>query len=307
MPQVSVIIPTRNRARFLARAVQSVLVQTYQDFEILVVDDASEDDSAVVVQDFDDQRIRLLRHAERRGGASARNTAIMNSSGEYLAFLDDDDEWLPEKLARQIALVLRDRGAAAVVYTGYVIVDESNGKICGQKIPRRRGNLYRALLENNCVGGTSSVLVRRSCFETVGLFDEALPSFQDYDLWIRIASSFQFDCITEPLLKYFVHPNKIWTDPEALMAGLKIMLDKYGQSPAFKKRCSAYYLSVGVRFFEIRQIEKARKALSQALACDPYKMKPYVYLCLTLFGLRALLLLRKTKAKASSHSSGWNL
>src|SRR5581483_7703419 len=104
MPKVSVVVSTHNRAELLHAAIASVLSQSFQDFEILVVDDHSQDHTAQVVQRFRDGRIKYLRHETRRGGAAARNTGIQNSSGEYIAFLDDDDEWLPEKLETQVAL-----------------------------------------------------------------------------------------------------------------------------------------------------------------------------------------------------------
>src|SRR5262245_46961170 len=102
MPKVSVIIPTHNRADFLRDAIFSVLNQTFQDFEIIVVDDASTDNTSEVIGAFNDERIRYLRHDTNKGGSAARNTGILNSQCDYIAFLDDDDQWLPEKLAKQV-------------------------------------------------------------------------------------------------------------------------------------------------------------------------------------------------------------
>ncbi len=103
-PTVSVIIPTYNRANLVSRAIKSVLNQTYQDFEIIVVDDCSEDNTEEIVKSFNDSRIRYIKHKKNKGGSAARNTGIKRARGKYIAFLDDDDEWLPSKLEKQIML-----------------------------------------------------------------------------------------------------------------------------------------------------------------------------------------------------------
>ncbi|HWO41345.1 MAG TPA: glycosyltransferase family 2 protein [Candidatus Eisenbacteria bacterium] len=296
-PQVSVVIPTYHRAEFLRGAVRSVLGQTFEDFEVVVVDDGGPDGAAEVIEGFNDSRIRYLRHPERRGGAAARNTGIANARGEYVAFLDDDDEWLEEKLERQMRMMLASPRAVGAVYTGYYIVDRSSGRTCGRIIPRKRGRLYPAILAGNCVGGTSSVLVRKSSLERSGLFDETLPSFQDYDLWIRIARHFEFDCIAEPMLKYFMQPDKIWTDVEALRQGLDIMLGKYGSSPSFRKKSSSYCIAFGVRFCEKHQFEQARKSFLKAAMLSPLDARPYVYLALACLGSRRFERAQIAKAK----------
>lgn len=297
MPWVSVIIPTHNRADFLATSIRSVLNQTFEEFELIVVDDASSNATSQVVASFGDPRVHYIRHDQNRGGAAARNTGIANSNAEYVAFLDDDDEWYPEKLARQMRRMLASEPEVAVVYTGYRVVDRATGKVCGRMIPSARGNLYSKLLESNPIGGTSSVLLKRACLEKVGVFDESLPSFQDRDLWIRISREFQFDYVADALLNYFLHPNKVWTNLDALMRGLEIMLKKYGSSAAFKKQCSARYLEFGIRLCETNQNAKGRKALLRSVALCPYWIQPYAYYSLSLLGWRALVRARETKAK----------
>ena len=129
MPQVSVIIPTHNRSEFLGAAIGSVLSQTFQDFELIVVDDASTDTTAEVVASFNDERIKFIRHGMNKGGSVARNTGILNSTGDYIAFLDDDDEWLPAKLSKQIQVLLSSPPEVGCVYAGYLDVDRSTGQI----------------------------------------------------------------------------------------------------------------------------------------------------------------------------------
>ena len=133
MGGVSVIIPTYNRAACLKLALASVLNQTYQNFEIIVVDDASTDGTADVVRGFADARITYVRHDVNRGkvgaGAAARNSGIARAQGTYIAFLDDDDEWLPEKLARQVAVLDRGPRSVGAIYTGFVKIDQATGQI----------------------------------------------------------------------------------------------------------------------------------------------------------------------------------
>ena len=297
MPLVSVIIPTHNRARFLAGAVKSVLEQSYQDFEIIVVDDCSSDHTAAMMESLGRPEIRYLRHDRQLGGAAARNTGIHHSTGEYVAFLDDDDEWYPEKLGRQMSMMLASPADVGGIYTGYFIVDRSNGQMRSQMVPTERGELYESLLAGNCIGSTSSMLLRRNCFETVGVFDERLPSFQDYDLWLRIARKYHFDCIRQPLLKYFVHGDKIWTNPQALTQGLELMLKKYGYSTAFRRKCGIYYLGLGVQYCEANRFKAGRNALLRSVRLNPLAVQPYVYLALAMLGNESFRRARQAKAR----------
>jgi len=296
-PSVSVIIPTHNRAAFLVTALRSVLDQTFQDFEVLVVDDGSNDGTSELRQQFRDARIQWLRHDTARGGAAARNTGIVHSRGDYIAVLDDDDKWYPEKLALQVDVMLKSQPEVAGVYTGYFIVDRASGSVRGRMSPSRRGNLHAALLKSNPIGGSSSILLKKACLEKVGLFDETLPSFQDRDLWIRISREFHFDYVEEPLLNYCVHDKRVWTNLEALIQGLEIMLKKYGSSPAFRKHCSSRYLEFGVRFCAANQMGRGRGALLRSIVLYPYRMRPYLYFALTLLGQKAFTIARGTKAK----------
>jgi len=295
MPQVSVIIPTFSRAEVLPIAIRSVLNQTFQDLEILIVDDGSSDTTQAVVKSFDDDRIHYIRHPKPRGGAAARNTGIAHSRGEYVAFLDDDDEWYPHKLARQMEVMRRSEPEVAAVYSGYFVVERATGKIRGRMTPKFRGDLASELLRENPIGGTSCMLVRKDCLEKVGCFDEQLPSFQDYDLWIRISREFRFDYVEEPLLNYYLHPKKVWTNLDALTQGLEVMLNKYGSSMAFRRASSHYYLFCGITFCETNQIGRGRQALRRAVGVYPYAIKPYLYLLLALLGSKTMASIRATK------------
>lgn len=284
MPQVSVIIPTHNRAKLLRNAIVSVLNQTFQDFEILVVDDASQDNTPEVVAGFQDERIKYFRHDNNKGGSAARNTGIHNSSCDYIAFLDDDDEWLPEKLSKQMELLLASGPRVGAVYTGCIDVDISTGQVVGKQIPERRGNLSQHLLATNCVGSASSVLLKKESLHRVGLFDESLPCSQDYDLWIRIAKEYLFECVRLPLFKYSVHKNKISTDIDARYRGLEIFQKKYDNAPLSKKYYSHEYVELGITHCLAGDVKKGRRAFIKAIGLAPFETRGYFNLCLSFLG-----------------------
>ena len=287
MPRVSVIIPTYNRCNVLGRAIRSILNQTFQDFELFIVDDHSSDDTHKVVAAIDDARIKYIRHESNKGAAAARNTGIRNSSCAYIAFLDDDDEWLPEKLGLQLALLESSPPGVGGVYTGYESVDSLSGKILHISKPVHTGNIYNTLFVNNCIGSTSSILLKRVCFEVAGYFDENLPNFEDCDLWIRIAKYFQFYCIPNPLYRYYIHDVKLSNDPEELYKGISIMLKRYGNNSIISRRhYSAHYLRIGVLYCFNSNLKKGWKSYIKAIKLYPFEIRNYFNLFISFLGQR---------------------
>jgi glycosyltransferase involved in cell wall biosynthesis len=297
MPKVSVVIPTYNRHKFLHSAIASVLNQTFQDFEVIVVDDASKDETPAVVSSLSDKRVIYVRHPTNRGGSAARNTGILRANARYVALLDDDDEWLPDKLKMQVDLLDNTDSKVGVIYTGYDTVDRITGMVLGRQVPRRRGDLSEALLSENCLGGASSVLLRRECFEQVGLFDESLPSFQDYDMWIRISTVFHFDYVQDALLRYYVHNNKIWTNPDTIGDGVNKLLKKYGVYRQLGKYCSYIFLDIGILYCYDGQVTRGRTAFLRAIELHPMEIRHYFYFCLSFFGLYLFKKIKERKEK----------
>jgi len=261
MPAVSVVIPTHNRPDFVSAAIASVLNQTFQDFELIVVDDASCDrNAAAVVTHFGDTRIRYIRHEINKGLSAARNTGILASVGRYIAFLDDDDEWLPEKLAMQVAILERSPRRVGVVYTGCLLVDKATDRVFDKRLPTKKGDLFGHLMESDCViAGGSSTLIRRYCFEQVGLFDENVPTWEAYDMWIRLSKSFEFEYVEKALVKYHSHGNRINTNCKDLIKGIELVLERYKHLFAKnKKGYSRHFLSLGVRCCLDNDVEKGK-------------------------------------------------
>jgi len=298
-PTVSVIIPTYNRAHLIGRAIQSVLNQTYQDFEIIVVDDGSTDNTKEIVKSLDDKRIRYIRHKENKGGGAARNTGIKAAIGEYIAFLDSDDEWLPEKLECQMKVFKNAGSEVGVVYTGFIYIDELGEYTNGQHIPEKRGWIYEDILVENCVGTASTVLVKRKCFEKAGLFDENLPSCQDWEMWIRLAREHQFDFIEDPLVKYHIHKSRISTDLEAKIKGITIVIDKFsGEFTSRRKIYSQRRFSIGNLYCHLGNMKRGRKEFLKAIQIYPFNLKYFVYLISALFTSDICMKLTRIKRRS---------
>ncbi|NQT32168.1 MAG: glycosyltransferase [Candidatus Omnitrophica bacterium] len=227
IPEVSVIISTCNRAHLVGRAIKSVLMQTFRNFELIVVDDASEDNTGEVVKSFQDERIKYVRHGSNEGAPHARNEGIKLAQGEYIAFLDDDDEWMTEKLEKQLNKIKTSPSKVGVIYSGIEVIEDGESDIGIKKCPEYKGDLRNQLLKRSTVGSVSKVLVKRECFDKAGMFDENLRSCQDWDMWLRISKYYEFDFAPEILVKIHMHGVQISRDLDALIAGRARMVEKH--------------------------------------------------------------------------------
>ena len=194
-PLVSVIIPTFNRAEVVSRAVNSVLNQTFKDFECIVVDDGSTDGTDSVLRGFAD-KIKLVK-TENRGVSAARNTGAKFAAGKYIAFLDSDDEWKPKKLQKQLDF-MRQSGFR-ISQTDETWVRNGNFVNKSAKYIRPSGDIFYNCLEV-CAVTPSSVMMERKLFFEYGGFDETIPVCEDYDLWLRMSLKEKFGLVDEPLI-----------------------------------------------------------------------------------------------------------
>jgi len=207
---VSVIIPTFNRGRLLKEAVDSVLAQDYPDFELLVVDDGSVDDSAEILHAYG-QRLNLIQQ-QNRGVSAARNAGIAAASGRYIAFLDSDDLWLPQKLTRQVQFFNRYPDAL-ICQTEEIWMRNGRRVNPGFRHRKLSGMIFEPSL-HLCLVSPSAVMIRRSLFDEVGLFDENLPACEDYDLWLRVSCRYPVYLIPAPLIiKRGGHPDQLSQTP----------------------------------------------------------------------------------------------
>lgn len=239
-PLVSVIIPAFNRADYLPRATESVLRQTFRDFELIIVDDGSTDGTREYLLSVEDPRFRHF-FQPNRGVSSARNLGIKNAAGTYMAFLDSDDEWEPSKLERQIEALEENPGYLAV-HSNEIWIRK--GKRVNQKNKHRKygGWIFDYCLPL-CVISPSSILLHRRILEQTGVFKESFPVCEDYELWLRMASRYPVLFLDEELLrKYGGHPDqlsrKYWGMDRFRVKALAEIISGGGLTPWQKLRAS---------------------------------------------------------------------
>ena len=249
-PLVSIVIPAYN-SKYLGEAVASVLGQTYREFELIVVDDGSPGTAIKEICDGFPQ-VRYIRQ-ENAGPSVARNRGIREAGGRLIAFLDDDDIWLPEKLEKQLAFfeTLPDKEEIGLVYTGQYMFDGDT--VFGAKVDSANGMVYPFLLFGQFIGTCSSVLIPRKVFDEVGDFDEKLICTQDFELFLRIARHKPVYSIDEPLIKYRTRPDQISKDPTLNNAEDREVLRKQRDfiQPDLYRRVAAFHRQLrGVRYKE---------------------------------------------------------
>ncbi len=201
-PLVSVVIPSYNAARFIERTLRSAVGQTYPNMEIIVVDDGSTDETPQIVESFcqQDGRVVLLRK-DNGGVATARNLGIQQSKGDLIAPLDSDDVWYPEKLSEQVRVMQDCEDSVGLIYCWSMIIDEDDRPI----VPithRYEGNVVADLMFSNFLGNGSCALIRRSCFDAVGLYNGATTPCEEWDMYLRIAERFQYRLVPKILVGY---------------------------------------------------------------------------------------------------------
>lgn len=219
-PLVSVILPTRNRVELLRRAVASVQAQTERRFELIIVDDASSDNTQAVLQQLAaaDTRTRIVRNTIPSGGGGARNDGIKLSRGQWVAFLDDDDEWFPHKLERQLQ-TLQSNEVAVACSCGYILRSTCNAS---RLVAVRANTTVQQLLTKNCLGGASMCMCTSEALRAIGGFDPSLRSGQDLDLWLRLRQLGEIAVCAETLVLHRAHTGtRITTDARAQYLGAR--------------------------------------------------------------------------------------
>jgi len=288
-PKVSVIIPTYNQAKFIDKAIESVLKQSYQDFEIIVINDGSTDNTEEIVKNYSDFRIRYIYQANNVGVSEARNTGIRASQGDYIALLDSDDEFLPERLMKQVQILQNKSSEIGVVCSWSYNIDEKGNYISKRCLPKKDGYIYEDLLSTNPIS-VPTVLIRKECFEKVGLFDNLLDGQEDWDMWIRMAKCYQFALIKVPLAKRRIHPNRISYDLERKNVTASRIIKKYMSELKVRHSIhSSHYLYIGFRFCQMGKTRDGRRYLLKAISLYPFCIKCYILMIGSLFGSKFFL------------------
>ena len=240
--KVSVVIPTYKRNDLLARAIDSVLNQTFDDFEVIVVDGARSESTRELVRSYGDGRLRYIPQ-QGRGIANARNLGVLKARGDFIAFLDDDDRWREDKLELQMGAFKKLSNNYGLIYTAFTYYCLEKDKVLGIKHPRASGNVYKYMLKDN-ITGTSTIMVRRDCFKRVGLFRESFPTCEDWDMWLRMSKVCLFAAIDEPLVDYSIHSGQF--SFAKYLAGRYRMIEEHGDIRHDPRVLSYHLLQIGI-------------------------------------------------------------
>lgn len=312
-PLVSVVMPTYNHSEFIGEAIECVLNQTYSNLELIIVDNFSEDQTAQVIASYKDSRIKYVQYRNNGIIAASRNHGIQLSQGEYVAFLDSDDLWVPEKLEWQVKALQLDpqRGLS---FCRFAVKSDSElecQKVMGPKVDELPDQIYARLIKANFVVSSSTV-VSSQALGDVGVFDESpeLRCSEDFDLWLRIARAYKIAYVNRIGGSYRVHATQQSGDDLRLKRALAVIAkhekNAWISSKYADKARASFYFQVGWVLVD-QQSKLARSHLSQAIKLDPGNLKIRLVSCvgyiLTFFpGIYRFLLNHRIDQKVSQRT-----
>lgn len=269
MELTTVVLPTYNRAKLLGDAIASVLDQTNANLELIVVDDGSTDETRALVASLGDPRVIFLQNESNSGVAVALNRGIKAARGDFVAFIGDDDVWLPKKLELQVDLLTRAPESVGVVYCGAIYVDTNTRLELRRSNPWARGDVRSLLLDDRFLPHASSVVVRRSLFDVSGFHDEELPMAEDADLWIRLSEWCQFDFVDGHLVAIgATHGRRLTYDDEAKVRGLQRFMSKHHDSLTERYRAHLT-VRVGASLCHLGRLKEGRRLFGEAIRLEP--------------------------------------
>ena len=280
---ISVVIPVYNRETKIGRALAGVCAQTYGNIEIVVVDDASTDGTAAAVEAFGDPRVRLVRHDRNRGAGAARNSGVAAARGDWIAFQDSDDDWLPEKLARQAAMLAELPADYVGLFCTKIDygVDER-----GRRGPRRAcciprpderiasGDLHPRLLRGNVIG-PQTTLIAKAAYAAAGGFDTRLRNNNDWDFFIRLSAEGKIGFLDDPLVVVMYSPDSISRNPRFSAHSFVTIYGKIRRRTQDPRLLADQASSVSSHLRKVGRKKAARLYMRRAIMLNPYKLKSY--------------------------------
>lgn len=292
MPLVSVVLTSYNHAPYLPQAIESALGQTLKDIEIVAIDDASTDGSQDILQRYAD-RVQVVLHESNRGTYATLNEGISLTNAPFIAILNSDDVWLPQKLEKQVAVMESDT-RIGLVHTGFRVIDAEGNPIEGNPLgirfhPNPQGDLLAELLTRNLFI-TSSVMFRRECVERCGVFEEHLFGMGDWDLWLRIAEHYTIGYVPEALTLYRLHgqntmyqsermlADDLWIHEERIRKRIPELLKHDGWR--MRRAVGIALAALGVIYGRMGQRDRAREAFVESLRHHPWRLKTWLRLLL---------------------------
>jgi glycosyltransferase involved in cell wall biosynthesis len=270
---VSVILPTYNRHASLDRAISSVLAQSFSDLELIVIDDGSTDETAALIESQVDSRIRHIRLPMRTGAAAARNVGIRAAMGSFFAFQDSDDEWLPEKLALQVSLLVDSVPEVGWVGGSHIVVASGTTREVTPALVIAEVNYELDLLDGQAFV-TPTWLVRRESLFEAGLFSESMTNLEDWDLIFRLDDVCQFRAVAEPILVRYGSHDSLFGDIPSRIDGYEHILrqhnDRWSRHPAEKARC---YRELGWLHHTVGSRGRALRCIGFSVLLNPRRIQ----------------------------------
>lgn len=276
MSLVTAVITTHKREpKIVERALKSILNQTHKDLEIIVVDDSPvtyelRDAVKGMVESYADKGVKYIQHETCKGACAARNTGLSNAKGEFIGFLDDDDEWLPEKIEKQLTGFVNEN--VALVYCGRETFYSKSNTVTKQTVEFHKGKVFDKLIFSNFIGSTSFPLLRKDFLNSINGFDVLMQSAQDYDVWLRLAEKYEINYVTDVLVRYYVHESEqISKSSKKRIAGLERLNEK--NIEYLRKHRKAYWFRT-IKLAPIYALDgNAKKAKKTWLKAS--KIKPF--------------------------------
>jgi glycosyltransferase involved in cell wall biosynthesis len=306
MSIISVIIPVYNGEKTIIKTIQSVLNQTFTDFELIVIDDGSQDSTLKVIDDISDPRIKVFSYPNA-GVSASRNRGLAKATGEFISFLDADDLWTPDKLEAQFK-ALEENPQAAVAYSWSDWIDEADQFLRPGGQISVNGNAYTKLLLRDFVESGSNPLIRRQALAKVGGFDESLVHGEDWDMWLRLAACYEFVTVPSPQILYRISPGSASFDVWKMEAGsLRIIERAFAQAPESLQKLKREVLGNRYKYLTLKAIEgppsgdrglAAARFFLQAVSNDPTWLRRTGLMLIVLFKITVAILLPPQQAQA---------
>lgn len=257
-PNVSVVVPVYNGATTVKQTIESVLQQTYQNFEIIVVNDGSQDETLAVISSIQDERIKVFSYSNA-GLSASRNHGFARACGEFVAFLDADDLWTNDKLELQLK-ALEQNPQAFVAYSWTDHIDECGKFLRPASYTSLNGNIYERLLIGNFLACGSNTLIRTQALKEVGGFDESLNSAEDWDMWLRLAARYEFVVVPRPQVLYRISPYSMSANISKMeTASLQVIERAYSQAPKSLQHLKKQSLGFLYKFLMSKALQDCMK------------------------------------------------
>lgn len=306
MPLVSIIIPVYNGEKTIKATIESVLQQTFKDFEIIVIDDGSHDSTLDVINNLKDERLRVFSYSNA-GVSKSRNRGLALAKGEFISFLDADDLWTPDKLETQWK-ALQDNSQAAVAYSWSDWIDESGHLLRSGGHITANGQVFEQLLVRDFIESGSNPLIRRQALDEVGEFDSSVTPAEDWDMWLRLAARYEFVAVPCVQILYRVSPLTASFNVWKMEAGsLRVIERAFAQAPEFLQRLKKEILASRYKYLAFKATEgfpEPKKGLAavrflwQVVRYQPSSLPRGRVMLIVIFKIAVAILLPPSVARA---------